>query len=97
VRLAPEDAATLYTLVAEAGMANTTVVIKGGAGGPLTRKPAQRLVENPPQQLVEDLPLQLLGKPRKRLVEIPQQSSENRQYRRPRRADDPFLWRDSFN
>lgn len=30
VRLSPEDAETLYYLVEEAGMANTTVIIKGG-------------------------------------------------------------------
>ena len=82
VRLAPEDAATLYALVEEAGMANTTVVVKGSAAKALRRNPAQRLVEKPPQWLVE--------KPRQRLV-------ESRQYRRPRRAEDPFLWQESFN
>lgn len=30
VRLAPDDAATLYYLVEEAGMANTTVIVTGG-------------------------------------------------------------------
>jgi hypothetical protein len=76
VRLAPEDAATLYALVEEAGMANTTVVVDGSAVKPLTENPPQRLVEKPPQRLVENLPQRLVEKPR---------------YRRLRRADDPFL------
>ena len=89
VRLAPEDAATLYALVAEAGMANTTVVVKGSAGKPLSTKPPQRLFEDPPLQLVE---------PARQLAETSRQKSvENRQYRRPRRAEDPFLWQESFN
>ena len=32
VRLAPEDAATLYYLVEEVGLANTTVIVRGGVG-----------------------------------------------------------------
>jgi hypothetical protein len=95
VRLAPEDAATLYTLVAEAGMANTTVVIKRGANKPLN---TQQLVERPPQQLLEDPPMQLMGEAGQRLVEIPRQNTlEKHQFGRPRREADPFLWRDSFN
>jgi len=82
VRLAPEDAATLYTLVEEAGMANTTVVVNASAVIPVTENPP------PPQWLVEKPPQRLVEKPRQRLV-------ENRQYRRLRRADDPFL--ESFN
>jgi hypothetical protein len=75
VRLAPDDAATLYALVEEAGMANTTVVVQGSAES-VSNKPAQQLVEYPPQRLVE--------KPQRRVVVNPQ-------YRRIRRADDPFL------
>ena len=85
VRLAPEDAATLYALVEEAGMANATVVVKGRAHKPVSKKPPQRLVENRPQRLVEN---------RQRLVERP---LKNPQYPKHRRDDDPFLWRESFN
>src|SRR5262245_16896159 len=94
VRLAPEDAATLYSLVADAGMANTTVVIRGGVSKPLTKRPAQPQ----PQQLLEDPPMQLMGEAGQRLVEIPRQNTlEKHQYRRPRREADPFLWQESFN
>jgi len=86
VRLAPDDAATLYALVEEAGLANTTVVVRGSADKFVSNKPAQQLVENPPQQLVENPPQRLVEKPQQRVVESPQ-------YRRLRRADDPFLER----
>jgi hypothetical protein len=62
VRLAPEDAATLYALVDEAGMANTTVVIKGSADKPVRKKPPQRLVGKPPQRLVENPWSRTLGR-----------------------------------
>ena len=88
VRLAPDDAATLYALVEEAGLANTTVVVRGSADKFVSNKPAQQLVENPPQQLVENPPQRLVEKPQQRLVGNPQ-------YRRLRHADDPFL--ESFN
>jgi lipoprotein-anchoring transpeptidase ErfK/SrfK len=90
VRLAPEDAATLYALVEEAGMANTTVVVKGRADKPVSKKPPQQLVEStpvrPPLRLAERTPL--------RLVEPPLKKSQFLKYRR---GDDPFLWRESFN
>jgi hypothetical protein len=66
VGLAPEDAATLDASVDEAGMAIRTVVVRGSADKPVSKKPPQELVENP-------------------------------QYRRPRREDDPFVWREGFN
>ncbi len=53
VRLAPEDAATLYALVEEAGMANTTVVVKGSADKPVSKRPPQRVVEKLPRRLVK--------------------------------------------
>ncbi len=87
VRLAPEDAATLYALVTEAGMANTTVVVKAGADT-VSKKPAQPWLENPPQQLVEEPPQLLVEDPPRQLVENPRS-------RRLRRADDPFL--EGFN
>ena len=96
VRLAPDDAATLYALVEEAGLANTTVVVRGSADKFVSNKPAQQLVENPPQQLVENPPQQLVENPPQRLVEKPQQRVVgNPQYRRLRHADDPFS--ESFN
>ena len=88
VRLAPDDAATLYALVEEAGLANTTVVVQGSADKFVSNKPAQQLVENPPQQLVENPPQRLVEKPQQRVVGNPQ-------YRRLRHADDPFS--ESFN
>lgn len=76
VRLAPEDAATLYALVEEAGMANTTIMVKGDADKLAARKPPQRLVKKPPLLRIENPPQRLVEKP---------------PYRRLRRADDPFL------
>src|SRR5262245_43733248 len=56
VRLAPEDAATLYALVEEVGMANTTVVVKERADEPVDEMLPQQLMEAPPPQLVEMVP-----------------------------------------
>jgi hypothetical protein len=50
-----------------------------------SRRPPQRLAENPPQRFVENPPQRLVEK-----------SSQPR-YPRGRRADDPFLWQESFN
>lgn len=103
VRLAPENAETLYTLVQEVGLPNTTVVLTGGKGETISQKAAPRPVEGPPQVLVDNPPQEYLGKPQ-RLVENPSQQFivkprerlvENPQSRRLRRSDDPFL--DSFN
>lgn len=48
VRLAPEDAATLYYLVEEAGMANTTVIVRGGGvAKSANRKRAWRWMNSP--------------------------------------------------
>jgi L,D-transpeptidase catalytic domain len=103
VRLSPDNAATLYTLVQAAGMANTTVVVNGSGDKTVSNKSPRRLmkpplqlvdisappaVENPPQALVENS-VQLLGeKSPQRVVDTPKS-------RRLRRADDPFL--DGFN
>src|SRR4029450_3796177 len=51
VRLAPEDAATLYALVEEVGMANTTVVVRGRPTRPVSRRPPEWLKESPPPWL----------------------------------------------
>lgn len=47
VRLAPDDAATLYSLVEEAGMANTTVIVSGGVAAKTTYKRARRWPKSP--------------------------------------------------
>jgi lipoprotein-anchoring transpeptidase ErfK/SrfK len=47
VRLAPEDAATLFYLVEEAGMANTTVIVRGGAAKRGNRQRSRRWMRWP--------------------------------------------------
>lgn len=47
VRLAPEDAEALFYLVAEAGMANTTVIIRGGAPNKAKRHRGSRWMRSP--------------------------------------------------
>lgn len=42
VRLAPDDAATLFYLVEEAGMGNTTVIVKGGVAKRTKKSSRQR-------------------------------------------------------
>jgi hypothetical protein len=62
----------------------------------LVRKSAQRLVEKSPQLFVDNSQRRVVEKSPQRLVEkSPQPVVENPQYRRLRRADDPFL--ESFN
>jgi L,D-transpeptidase-like protein len=95
VRLAPEDAATLYALVEEAGMANTTVVVKGSASKPVKTKPPQLLVETPPEYMIEDTAQRLVESPPQFLENARDRPAESRRHRRLRRSDDPFL--ESFN
>ena len=96
VRLAPENAETLYTLVQEAGMPNTTVVLTGSAREFVSQKPAPRLLEPPPLQLVDNPPQSLVEPPPQQLIENSQQRLvETPRSRRLRRADDPFL--ESYN
>ncbi len=68
------------------------MVVNGKAVKPVSKKPSKRLtkkppwlVENPPQRLVENPPGLL------------EESLKNRHFSKYRRADDPFLWRESFN
>ena len=111
VRLAPEDAATLYSLVEEAGMANTKVVINGSADQAMS-KVQRHKVEKPPQVLVEDeaqglaMPPQILIDNSEQGLETPTplilektelRVVENRQPRRVRREADPSFWRESVN
>ena len=76
VRLAPENAATLYTLVTEAGLANTTVTVQGSADAFASAAPAKQIVKKPPQQLVEPQPLQLAEPPQELVEPPPQQLAE---------------------
>lgn len=46
VRLAPENAATLYSLVEEAGMANTTVIVSGGIARSANKQRARRWMKS---------------------------------------------------
>ena len=85
VRLAPENAATLYALVTEAGLANTTVTVQGSADAFASATPAkqivkkqivkkrqQQLVEPPPQQLAEPMPQPLVDETDQQLYEPPE-------------------------
>jgi lipoprotein-anchoring transpeptidase ErfK/SrfK len=47
VRLAPEDAETLFYLVEEAGMANTTVIVRGGDAKKGKRQRGRRWMRSP--------------------------------------------------
>ena len=47
VRLAPEDAATLFYLVEGAGMANTTVIVRGGVAKKGKRQRGRRWMRSP--------------------------------------------------
>ena len=47
VRLSPEDAATLYFLVEEVGMANTTVIVGGAEPKKVQRQSVHRLMRSP--------------------------------------------------
>ena len=47
VRLAPEDAATLYSLVGQAGMANTIVIVRGGDARSANRERSRRWMKSP--------------------------------------------------
>jgi len=47
VRLAPEDAATLYYMVEEAGLANTTVIVRGGGASKSNRHRGKRWMRSP--------------------------------------------------
>jgi hypothetical protein len=98
VRIAPENAEKLYSLVEEAGLSNTTVVIKGSADNRITQKPARGLVKKPMPRLVEQSPQLPVKNAAPRLVESPQQLPAKRaRYPRNRRQDDPFLWPESLN
>jgi hypothetical protein len=85
VRLAPENAATLYALVTEAGLANTTVTVQGSAEAFASATPAKQIVKKPivkkqivkkrQQQLLEPSPLQL-AEPQELVEPPPQQLAE---------------------
>ena len=47
VRLAPEDAATLFYMVEGAGMANTTVIVRGGAARKAKHQRGRRWMRSP--------------------------------------------------
>jgi L,D-transpeptidase catalytic domain len=104
VRLSPDNAATLYTLVQAAGMANTTVVVNSSGDQTVSNKPPRRLVEKPPLRLVDNPEQSLVENPPQSLVDnsvqllgekSPHRVGDTPRSRRLRRADDPFL--DGFN
>jgi hypothetical protein len=83
VRLSQENAATLYALVQEAGLPNTTVIVNGSASAdkPVNVKPPKRLAKKPPkprvkepEQVVVEESQQLIGEePQQLMVEEPEQ------------------------
>jgi hypothetical protein len=84
VRLSQENAATLYALVQEAGLPNTTVIVNGSASAdkPVNVKPPKRLAKKPPKQRVKE-PEQVVVEenPRQLVEESPQQLVEESRQR----------------
>jgi hypothetical protein len=88
--------------------ADGAMVVKGSADKPVSKKPWQRLIKKSPLLNNKDKSVQAMvvrgsadkpvrKKPSRRLVKKPKRLVEKPNYGRPRRDDDPFLWRESFN